>query len=61
MPFSVIQMSIMINWQDFKCFVLVTMYPTIQCTGLTTHQCISEIPEMTNVQTVAVVAIQRMN
>ncbi len=37
----------MINWQNVKCFVLVELYPTIHCSGLSTHQCISEIPEMT--------------
>lgn len=40
-------MEHMINWQELKCFVLVTLYPTIHCSGLATHQCISEIPEMT--------------
>ncbi len=40
-------MEHMINWQNVKCFVLVELYPTIHCSGLSTHQCISEIPEMT--------------
>lgn len=51
-------MEHMINWQNFKCFVLVELYPTIHCSGLATHQCISEIPEMTNVKTARVVNIK---
>lgn len=51
-------MEHMINWQNLKCFVLVALYPTIHCSGLATHQCISEIPEMTNVKTARVVNIQ---